>query len=520
MRRFVYPAFAIYLLALGVGSAWLADQAWQSVTGYRPGAVADREWPAGKPLAERLVLIVADGVRADAVGAMPAWQALADRGAAGLVEAPQPSLSNPARATMTTGARPEVHGVTHNGFERPPATQSLFSEAHRIGTPAAAYGSDFWTRAYGSYLDPVRLFEKELHVVDDPAELVDWQDEVCDRLVPFAAEQRSGLVVVGLTAGDAAGHDFGGASGAYRTVLESVDRCLGRVVEAMDDVGTAFLVVADHGHIDRRGRGGHGGSEPEVVEAPFVLAGPGVRQAEGVRGLMRDIAPTAAILAGLPIPADNQGEPLWQALERRPSDEARVREQREAEAAFRPARDVVRAQERIERLAVAGAALAWFVFVLAAAVRLESEPWPRFALAVPVFFVLYAWFFWTFGLGYSLSAIVRQEYTNSFFLRDVTAAALAFFIARRLIRSDDAGESRRRSLRFALAATSLFGLRAAWIALDSGLLMGRTMPDLPSAFAAYLDLLAMLGVGVVAFVSAATSALLSRRAERAAGSVP
>ncbi len=507
---------------IGLASAWVADSAWKSVTRYQPEYTIEANLPAGEPAVERLVLIVADGVRADAVGALPAWQALAERGASGIVEAPEPSLSNPARATMTTGAPPEIHGVTHNGFQFAPPVQSLLSVAHGQRIPTASFGSDFWRRAYGDFIDSRRDFEKELHGVDDATELVAWQRETCDAMTAFVAEQERGLIIAGLTAGDAAGHDFGGRADAYLVTLRAVDECLGRIVEQLDDGGTVFLVVSDHGHIDRRGRGGHGGREPEVVDAPFVLAGPGVQRAEGIRGSMRDIAPTAALLLGLPLPANSQGEPLWAAIGRDPAKEARWREQQELERSLVPRRETVEAEERRGRAPLAYALIVWLLAAALGAVALAGKPWPRFALALLVFFAAYAWFFWALGLDYSLSAIVRQEYTNSFFLRDIAAAALAFVGARRMLRVSDQTQYRRRALLLAVVITSVFALRGTWIYLTNGLLMGATLPNLQPAFTAYLDLLAVFGVGLMAALGAAMSAAagLIPRGRGAGGSSP
>ena len=75
------------------------------------------------------------------------------------------------------------------------------------------------------------------------------------------------------------------------------------------------MALSDHGHIHRRGQGGHGGLEPEVINAPFALAGPGVRNANQIKAQIVDIAPTLSTLLGLPIAANSQGRVLWEALD-------------------------------------------------------------------------------------------------------------------------------------------------------------------------------------------------------------
>ena len=89
----------------------------------------------------------------------------------------------------------------------------------------------------------------------------------------FFSARSNGLLVAGITGADGTAHDYGGESEVYREVVQAVDRCLGSLVKALDDGRTVFVAVSDHGHIDHRGGGGHGGSEPEVMEVPLVLFG-------------------------------------------------------------------------------------------------------------------------------------------------------------------------------------------------------------------------------------------------------
>ena len=113
------------------------------------------------------------------------------------------------------------------------------------------------------------------------------------------------------------------------------------------------------------------------------------------------------------------------------------------------------------------------------------------ALHIAVYFTLY----WTFGLGYSLSDIVREEYLNWFFLRNAAAAAIALLVATRMLKAD--------ALSTAIIVTSIFGLRVAWVGYDSGLIMDRLMLDLSQGFMAYMDLLHNLAVSITAVAIAA-----------------
>lgn len=492
-------AAACYLLLLGIGGALLAQSAWNSVTSYQSEYAIHAELPAGPQLTSRLALVVLDGVRVDAAAGMPNLQSLAAKGSSGVAITGLPSLSNPGRATLSTGASPEVHGVTNNSRFSPPPVDSLFSLAKKQGLLVTVYGSYFWKRAFGDSIEASRLhsFDKELGPSPDAQRLVEWQREVCNQMLPALAGAKRGLLVVGLTATDEAGHDFGGESPEYLQVVAAVDECLGSVVQTLGDEATTFVVIADHGHIQRRGQGGHGGSEPEVLQTPLIIAGPGTVPGSGWNARHLDVAPTISALLGLPLPANNQGEILWHVLdlsaEQRGMLEAHAAEQRSVLAESMPVRDQVEADGRSSRALLGLLAATWFVAVVAGC--LWKGDAKRLAAAVAVHLAAYFAFYWAFGLGYSLSDIVREENLNWFFLRNIAAAAIALLLATILLKAD--------SLQTAVVVTGLFGLRVAWVWFDSGLIMERLMLDLGQGFMAYMDLLHNLAVALTAVAAAA-----------------
>ena len=515
MPRLVPSALTVvYLIALGAFALWTAGTAWRSVTHYEPPYTIDSELPSGPPLTGRLALLLLDGVRVDALESMPFLRSLGERGASGTASVGMPSLSSPGRATLSTGAWPVVHGVTNNGRYGPPPVQSLFSLAKRESLPVAVFGSDFWRIAFGADLDldRVREFEKELHEVDDPQELVDWQREICDQMVPYFAAKPDGLLVAGITGTDAAGHDFGGESDAYRTVVAEADACLARLVEALDDGATTFVVTADHGHIDRRGQGGHGGAEPEVLEVPLVLAGKSIESGvAGIEANQTDVAPTIAALLGLPLPANSQGRVLSETLAVAPEDLAAVERRQQEQAALRAAEmpdwDAAAAQQRARRTPVALASFALLAAALGLSLVRLKDRIVRVGVALAAFAGVYYALFAVLGLGYSLSVIVREEYLVSFFLKDLIAALMATLAAAAILRW-------RNLLALGVVATALFGLRVTFIHYQWGLRMEKLAPDFGWAFLAYLDLLALFTVGVTACIAAGVVALRRRRQAR------
>ena len=517
-QRALPALLAVYLLSLGIGSLFLAKSVWESVTGYQTPYPFHADLPGGRPLTERVVLVVLDGIRVDAVPGMEFLSALSRRGSSGIVRIGQPSLSNPSRAVIATGAWPEVNGVTNNSEYSPPEADSIFSLAKRAGVARAATGSRFWLRAFGELLgDRVLAHPKGTMIGDGPAELIAWQQKTCASDIEFLAEQPRGLLVMGLTAADSAGHDFGGESQEYFETARGVDACLRQAVEALDDGRTTFVITSDHGHIHRRGQGGHGGGEREVLEVPLVLFGRRIRQESGWKGEQADIAPTICALLGLPLPATNQGSILWHSLDVPGGDEAALRqresEQRELAAAKLPDREQGLQAERRERSLRAVGSFTFFALVLlwAGARRPRSAVW--LVSSALVYYALYYLLFWVFGLGYSLSAVGRQEYVPRFFALDLAAAAIALVGASWWLASRVKAWRAVLLVDLAVLVSATVAVQVTAIYFWHGLVMERFMLDLDAVFKACLDLMQLFALGLVAPVIYWAAARRERRRE-------
>lgn len=493
-------ARAFLLLVFAASALLLTYAAWTSITGYQsPYGNVRGGLPGGEPLVERAVLIVLDGIRLDVSNEMRELQALAERGSAGTTRSARPSLSNPNRAVFVTGAWPEVNGVTNNGHFRPPPVDSLFSLAVEAGLPRAAAGSPFWSRAFGDYLEGNLLFQKKDFRHGDGAKaIVDWQADLCRDAERFLTTRPLGLIVVGIPAADVAGHDFGGESEAYREVVQEVDHCLGLLVNALDNGRTAFAIVSDHGHIDRRGGGGHGGSEREVVEVPLVFTGRGIRQARGWQAKVVDIAPTLCVLLGLPLPATSQGDVLWHSLDlsgdqakraKGRADEQRKRlgEILKVELSGREAGSG-RVLSSVTAIIAGAASFGWLLF------RSRS----RFVLlaGVAAYFLAYRLLFMAVGLGYSLSTINTEEQLFFFFGKNILSAAAALAAPWWLLRLCRPSVSSEEMFEVGAFVMSMITIQVAWIHYSSGLFMDDLLPDLDLNLRAALDLMQMGAVGV------------------------
>lgn len=298
-------------LAVSYGAYTLATYSWNQVVDYR-GPYARAKLPAGEaPVSDarylaasasqrpRLVYVIVDGLREDVSRAMPALNDLRATGFDAVVRTAQPALSFPNWTTLLSGAPQRISGVTTNWYEQRVAVETVFDTALAASRTVAVSAPTDFEMLYGVKRSPYVF-------------LRDWEAGaymsagIVDNAIRLAGESGATLVIVHLPDIDEAGHEAGGASRLYRDTAAKVDADLARLVGALRDDRTTFVVASDHGHIDT---GGHGGAEVVVTDVPAVFAGPGLGRGVG-RGTQDQVAPTVAMLAALAPPRNATGAPL------------------------------------------------------------------------------------------------------------------------------------------------------------------------------------------------------------------
>ena len=99
---------------------------------------------------------------------------------------------------------------------------------------------------------------------------------------------------------------------AATKAVEAVDRCLGRLADAVTRAGGTLLITADHGNAEmmRDPETGQPHTAHTLNPVPLVLVNP----PPGVTGLrdgrLADVAPTLLAILGLARPAAMTGQPL------------------------------------------------------------------------------------------------------------------------------------------------------------------------------------------------------------------
>ncbi|HYE52295.1 MAG TPA: 2,3-bisphosphoglycerate-independent phosphoglycerate mutase [Azospirillaceae bacterium] len=135
-------------------------------------------------------------------------------------------------------------------------------------------------------------------------------EEVTDKLVAAIDGGTFDLVVVNYANPDMVGHT--GSLPAAIKAVEAVDRCLGRVIEAVERQGGTAFVTADHGNCemmrDPETGGPHTAHTLNLVPA-FLVGAPSDVVKLG-DGRLADVAPTLLELMGVEQPAEMTGRSL------------------------------------------------------------------------------------------------------------------------------------------------------------------------------------------------------------------
>ncbi|MBX3036628.1 MAG: alkaline phosphatase family protein [Anaerolineales bacterium] len=266
------------------------------------------------PTVKRVMIISFDGLRPDAIQAaeMTNLLSLMQNGSYSLTaQTILPSLTLPAHSSMLVGTCPAKHIARWNEY---------------VPENGYALGTDIFDLAKAAGLRTVFVAGKEkLRQVTEPQStdffgFVDATDKIEDKvsLETMAIEEiRKGfdLMFLHFPDGDLAGHKDGWMSRQQLLAYLLDDKSLGLILDVLksrnlyDD--TLFIITSDHGGHDTT----HGTDLPEDLTIPWVISGPGIIQKQlQTQVYIMDTAATVAFALGLPIPAEWDGIPVYEAF--------------------------------------------------------------------------------------------------------------------------------------------------------------------------------------------------------------
>ncbi|WP_017443841.1 2,3-bisphosphoglycerate-independent phosphoglycerate mutase [Gayadomonas joobiniege] len=130
-----------------------------------------------------------------------------------------------------------------------------------------------------------------------------------DKLVEAIKSQKFDAIICNYPNGDMVGHT--GVFDAAVKACEAVDTAIGRVIEALAEVGGECLITADHGNAEQmvNPQTGQAHTAHTSEPVPFIYYGRNAKVAKQ-NGVLSDVAPTMLHLMGMEQPAEMTGQPI------------------------------------------------------------------------------------------------------------------------------------------------------------------------------------------------------------------
>lgn len=292
-----------------------------------PGTAA---YSGALPAVKRVVVVSIDGLRGDAVSAMPVLAALTRRGAwTDSMQTVVPALTVPGHLSMFTGRDVTTIGITSNVLDQQSGVELAMNGASTMFEWVKGAGGRSVALVASSLVPPSQLESARAYFGLDEVTAVDGNlgDLRAKAVARATAADAPTLLFVHIPTVGYAGHDFGwiraDASDPSRDVLgdayldaaRAADAVVGDLWAALQpavDAGdVAFVVTADHG-------GGHGEGCKVSVAAyrehctnsaadrtiPFVLVARDVAAGRlAGRPSITQVAPTVGRLLRVTVPA-------------------------------------------------------------------------------------------------------------------------------------------------------------------------------------------------------------------------
>jgi 2,3-bisphosphoglycerate-independent phosphoglycerate mutase len=155
---------------------------------------------------------------------------------------------------------------------------------------------------------------EERRLVDSPRDVPTYDKKpemsaaaAADAFVEGWREHEPGFAIINFANPDMVGHT--GVIEAAVRAIETVDECLGRVVEAVHESGGVCVITADHGNADHMLEpDGSPNTAHSMNPVPLVVTGDVGELRDG--GTLADVAPTVLALLEEKQPAEMTGRPL------------------------------------------------------------------------------------------------------------------------------------------------------------------------------------------------------------------
>ena len=255
----------------------------------------------------KVLLMMVDGMRPDAIADLPKFREIAKRGACTLsATTVMPSITLPCHMSLFHSVDPSRHGTTTNTYapqvrpvkglfevltERKKWCAMYYSwhELRDVARPGSLIVSSFHRgKILGYDMVTRNIMEEVIRDLNNP-----------DYPISFAFAY--------LGHPDEAGHATGWMNEEYMGAVRNAWEYMDTILNNLPEDWTVFI-TADHGGHNRT----HGTEMPEDMTSPMIAIGPDFAPGSSLDGAnIKDIAPTVAKLLGVEPDEDWEGKSLF-----------------------------------------------------------------------------------------------------------------------------------------------------------------------------------------------------------------
>ncbi|XP_065343687.1 GPI ethanolamine phosphate transferase 1 [Cloeon dipterum] len=298
--------------------------------------------PSFAPAAKRLVLFVADGLRANTFFSRKEYSPylrsiIEERGSWGVSHTRVPTESRPGHVAMIAGLYEDPSAVTKGWKENPVEFDSVFNRSSHTWAWGSADILPMFAKGEAAGRVTTFTYPKSMQRFSGDGSNEKLDTWVFDRMKRFffSASTKSdekigkkGVVLfLHLLGIDTAGHATKPHSYEYLSNIQLVDKGIQEIERAIEgyfnnDGKTVYVFTADHGMTDW---GSHGAGLPDETETPLVLWGAGIKGPESPKKSQEspqqwdlssfdrkdvnqaDVAALMAALLAIPTPTNNVG---------------------------------------------------------------------------------------------------------------------------------------------------------------------------------------------------------------------
>lgn len=238
----------------------------------------------------KVLLILVDGMRPDALGDIPQAQEMMKRSSYSMTaQTVFPSVTLPCHMSLFHSVDPGRHGTTTNVYTPQVRPIKGLCEVLRQNRKRCAFFYN-WEELRDLARPDSLAFS--YFVSGHQYGYEDANCMVADMAIKYLSSDRPDFAFLYFGWPDAAGHNHGWGSEEYERSVQGTWKDIARVVEALPEDYTV-IITADHGGHDRI----HGTDMPEDMTIPVILYGADFAPGEVLEDVsIKDLAPTIAEL--------------------------------------------------------------------------------------------------------------------------------------------------------------------------------------------------------------------------------